>query len=85
MWGSYSDARFKKTFRVSRTTFMYILNPIKHRLKSKMSAEIPIAPELRLNLCLYRLGRGAYTITEIVRLGVSTVSSIVQEVCHTLL
>ena len=52
----------------------------------KTSAEDPIAPELRLGLCLYRLGRGDYyyTIAEMVGLRVSTVSSIVQEVCQAL-
>ena len=86
VWDTYSDARFKKTFRLSRTTFTYILNRIKHRLECKTSAEDPIAPELRLGLCLYRLGRGDYyyTIAEMVGLRVSTVSSIVQEVCQAL-
>ena len=84
MWDTYSDRRFKKTFGVTRTTFTYILNRIKHRLGRKTSVEDPIAPELRLGLCLYRLRRGDYnyTIAEMVGLGVSTVSSIVQEVCQ---
>ena len=43
VWDTYSDARFKKTFRLSRTTFTYILNRIKHRLERKTSAEDPIA------------------------------------------
>ena len=30
---NYSDARFKKTFRVTRATFLYILSRIRHRLE----------------------------------------------------
>ena len=36
VWGTYSEARFKKTFRISRATFHYILNKISgdlHRQK----------------------------------------------------
>ncbi|KAJ7385149.1 hypothetical protein OS493_017524 [Desmophyllum pertusum] len=44
--------------------------------------EQPISPECRLAICLYRLSRGDYfyTISEMVGLGVSTVSTIVNEV-----
>ena len=86
VWGTYSATRFKKTFRVSRTTFIYILNRIKGQLERKTLAEDPIPPELRLALCLYRLGRGDYyyTIAEMVGLGVSTICSIVREVCRAL-
>lgn len=83
---TYSDARFKKTFRVSRSTFNFILNRIRHVLERKTVTEEPISPELRLALCLYRLGRGDYyyTIAEMAGLGVSTVCSIVQEVSQVL-
>ena len=71
---------------MSRETFIYILNCIKGKLERKTLAEDPIAPELRLALCLYRLGRGDYyyTIAEMVGLGVSTICSIVQVVCQAL-
>ena len=48
--------------------------------------EEPITSALRLTICLYRLGIGdhLYTISEMSRLGVSTVSSICQEVCQVL-
>ena len=82
VWNDYTDARFKKTFRVTRGTFIYILSRIRHRLERKTVTEDPISPELRLAVCLYRLGRGDYfyTIAEMTGLGVSTVSTIVQEV-----
>ena len=35
-WNNYSEARFKKTFRVSRSTFRYILNRIAHFLLEKL-------------------------------------------------
>ena len=54
-WNNYSEARFKKTFRVSRSTFRYILNRIGPFLARETVTEDPISPELRLGLCLYRL------------------------------
>ena len=81
-WGNicntYSDARFKKTFRVSRDTFNFILNRIAPFLTRQIVTEEPIMPATRLAICLYRLGRGdyLYTISEMSGLGVSTVSSI---------
>ena len=83
---TYSDARFKKTFRVSRDTFNFILNRIAPFLIRQTVTEEPITPALRLAICLYRLGRGdyLYTISEMSGLGVSTVSSICQEVCQVL-
>jgi hypothetical protein len=74
VWGTYAYARFKNIFRVSRTTFVYILNRIKHQLERKTIAEDPIEPDLLLGLRLYRLGIGAYyyTIVEMVGLGVFT-------------
>lgn len=83
---TYSDARFKKTFRVSRSTFNYILNRIEPFIIKQTITEDPIPADLRLAICLYRLGRGdyLYTIAEMSGLGVSTVSLIVREVCQVL-
>ena len=85
-WNNYSEARFKKTFRISRSTFKYILNRIGPFLARETVTEDPISPELRLALCLYRLGRGdyLYTVAEMAGVGVSTVCSIVNEVCQVL-
>ena len=62
---------FKKTFRV---TFLYILSRIRQQLERHTVTEDPIYPELRLAICLYRLGRGDYfyTIAEMTGLVVST-------------
>ena len=86
VWGTYSASRFKKTFRVSRTTFIYILNRIKGQLERKTLAEDPIAPELRLALCLYRLGRGDLLLHNCRNGGTRCIyyCSIVQEVCRAL-
>ena len=83
---TYLDARFKKTFRVSQETFNFILNRIAPLLVRQTVTEEPITPALRLLICLYRLGRRdyLYTISEMCGLGVSTVSSICQEVCQVL-
>ena len=80
VWSTYSDERFKKAFRVSRTTFSFILSRVRHKLERKTLE--PVSPECRLGLCLYRLARGDYfyIISEMVGLGQSTVSTIVGEV-----
>ena len=87
VWSTYSDARFKRTFRVSRATFAFILSKICHRLERETICEEPISPECRLGICLYRLGRGdyLYTIAEMAGVGVSTVSMIVSEVCEAII
>ena len=55
---TYSDARFKKIFRVFRETFDFILNRIAPLLVRQTVTEEPITPALRLVICLYRLSRG---------------------------
>ena len=82
VWITYSDEHFKKTLRVSRATFDYILSRIRHKLQRQTLCEEPISPKFRLGLCLYRLGRGDYfySIAEMVGLGPSTVCTIVHEV-----
>ena len=82
VWNTYSDTRFKKTFRVSKATFDFILGRIEHDLQRDTVAEEPIPPAFRLAVCLYRLARGDYfyTIAEMTGLGNSTVCGIVSEV-----
>ena len=86
VWQTYSDIRFKKTFRVTRRTFLFILQRIQPKLHKQDVTEEPISPEERLGICLYRLGRGDYyyTIAEMVGRGLSTVNSIVHEVSKVL-
>ncbi len=79
VWNTYSDARFKKTFRVNKKTFLFILDKIKHVLKREIVTEDLISTEQRLAVCLYRFGRGDYfyTISQMTGLGTSTVCKIV--------
>ena len=56
VWNTYTDARFKKTLRVNRCTFLYILETIRHAIERETVTEVPVSPEQRLVLCLYRLG-----------------------------
>ena len=81
---SYNDARFKETLRVSRETFHYILEKIRHKLERRTITEIPIPPDMRLALTLYKLGRGdyLYTIGEMSGLAVPTVCMIVMDTCR---
>ena len=86
VWTTYTDERFKKTFRISKNTFSFILNRIRNDLERQTVSEDPISPECRLGICLYRLGRGDYyyTIAEMAGLGVSTVHEIVTQVCQSI-
>ena len=87
VWNTYSKARFKKTFRVSRATFNYLLTKIRCKLERQFVTEEPISPALRLAICLYRLGRGSYyyTIAEMSGLGISTVCTITSEVSQAII
>ena len=73
VWNSYSDKRLKKTFRISKNTFNFILSRICHELERKTIDEDPeyISPECRFCVCLYHMGRVDYfyTISEMVVLG----------------
>ena len=87
VWNSYSERRFKKTFRISKATFSYILDRIKADIQPKHPgqwgfAEKPISPACRLGITLYRLARGDYyyTISEMTGFGVATVCNITIEV-----
>ena len=87
VWNTYSDARFKKLFRVSRGTFLFILGHIQHDLLKDTVCEEPISPECRPAICLYRLARGdyLYAIAEMAGVGVSTVCTIVSEVSESII
>ena len=87
VWNTYSHTRFKKTFRVSKATFNFILGRIEHDLQRDTVAEEPIPPAFRLAVCLYRLTRGDYfyTIAEMTGLGNSTVCGIVSEVAKAII
>ncbi len=79
---TYSEERFKKTFRVTRKTFDYILAKIQHAIQKETVAEDPISPKYRVAVRLYRLARGdyLYTISELTGIGESTACEIVIEV-----
>ena len=86
VWTTFDDKRFKESFRVTRATFLLILNKIKPVLVKESITEDPMTPMMRLAVCLYRLARGDYlhTISELVGLGKTTVCLIVKEVCEAL-
>ena len=72
VWNTYSETRFKKTFRVCKASFNFILSRIEHDLQRDTVPGDPIPPAFRLAVCLYRLARGDYfyTIAEMTGLGV---------------
>ena len=67
--------------RITKGTFLFILAEIKEDLQRMTTAEVPIPPESRLAVCLYRLARGDYqhTIGELIGLG----NSALLEATHT--
>ena len=77
-----NKSAMRKSFRVSRGTFQFILSRIRHVLQRDTVNEVPISPESRLPICLDRLARGDYyyTISEMTGLGVFTVCTMVNEV-----
>ena len=78
VWNPCTDERFKKTFRISKNTFNFILSGIQSDLESQTINEDSITPECRLAICIYQLGRDDYyyTIMEMPGLGASTVHEI---------
>ena len=59
----YSDERFKYTFRMSRSTLNHILENIREGLQKQIVTELLISPEMRLEICLYKLKKGDYHYT----------------------
>ena len=86
VWASYDDRRFKEAFRVTRGTFIYILNRIHDKIHKESLTEAAIPAEMRLAICLYRLARGdyMYTISELTGVGEASVCNIVVEVSEAL-
>ena len=60
LWSTYSEKRFKETFRISRSTFLFILGRSRHLIEKDTITEEPISPECRLEICLYRLACTAH-------------------------
>ena len=87
VWYSFDEKRFKMNFRITKATFLYVFKQLEDLLTKEAISEEPIPPMSRLAICLYRLARGDYlhTIGELVGLGTSTVSGIVQEVCEAMM
>ena len=87
VWTTYTDERFKKTFRISKNTFSFILNRIRKDLECQTVNEDPISPECWVGIRLYRLERGDYyyTVAEMAGFGVSTVHEIVTQVCQSII
>lgn len=78
VWNTYSEKRFKRTFRVTRDTFKYILTKSLILCRKKTITEGHVTPECRLGVCLYKLGRGVYyyALAEQTGLGESIVETL---------
>ena len=83
VWTSYSPERFTRLFRISKPTFLYILDAIRENLVRQTLCEEPISPEERLGIALYQLSRGDYlqTVSEMTGRGIATVQVLTKEIC----
>ena len=83
-WASYDEGRLKKAFRVSRSTFNFILKNIRSDIEKDFITKEPVSADCRPAICFYRLGRGdyLYTVAELFGLGVTTVHQFIEEVCE---
>ncbi len=63
VWNTFDNKRFKQNFRITKATFLYILNEVELALSKRTVAEEPVPSEVRLAVCLYRLARGDYLHT----------------------
>ena len=79
VWSTYSEKRLKETFRISRSTLMFLLSRIRNEVEKDTITEELISLEARLTICLYRLARGdcCFTIAEMAAIGERTVGYIV--------
>ena len=86
VWSTFSEKRFKSTFRISRTVFTFMLDKIQHELEKDIVTEQPVSPAFRLGICLYRFARGDcyWTLSELSGLGIATIQGIVIEVSETI-
>ncbi|CAH3107081.1 unnamed protein product, partial [Pocillopora meandrina] len=80
-WSTYSEKRFKETFRISRSTFMFLLGHIRNLIEKDTITEEPISLEGRLAICLYRLARGDYYFTIAEMAGISRHSQLRNCLC----
>ena len=60
---NYLEEQFKHTSRLSRNTSKYILENIQGGLQKQIITELPISPEVRLAICLYKLTKVDYYYT----------------------
>ena len=63
VWSTYSEKRLKETFRISRSTLMFLLSRIRNAIEKDTITEEPISLEARLTICSYRVARGDYYFT----------------------
>ncbi|XP_058500528.1 uncharacterized protein LOC131469526 [Solea solea] len=84
---AFDDEEFKAQFRVSRSTFDYLLELIGRAIKRrKTNYRVPIEPRRRLAITLWWLARsGEYrSIADMFGVGIATVCNIVRQVATTI-
>ena len=83
---NWSDREWKQNFRVSRNTFNFLCRELAPYLAKHHVVREPLSLELRVAVCLWRLGTNVEyrTISHLFGVGLSTVCVAVHDTCHVL-
>ena len=80
----WDDNEWKRNFRISRPTFLYLCNQLRVKLQRTHRTRVPIAVETKVAIALWRLGTNVEyrTISHLLGVGISTACCIVYKVCQ---
>ena len=79
----WDDLQWKKNFRVSKPTFVYLCNELRTSLQRSDTVRASVSVEKRVAIALWRLGTNIEyrSLSNLVGVGASTACIIVHEVC----
>ena len=80
----WDESEWKRNFRISRPTFLYLCNQLRVKLQRTHRTRVLIAVETKVAIALWRLGTNVEyrTISHLFGVGISTACCIVYEVCQ---
>jgi hypothetical protein len=58
----FSESEFKKRYRLSKDTALYVVNLIRNDIKSASNRAVDVSPELQLLITLRFYSRGSYQL-----------------------
>ena len=82
--GGWTDAEWKRNFRVNRSTFVIICRELRGRLIRSSTVRPSLSVEQRVAISLWRLGTNVEyrTISHLFGVGISTVCVVLHEFCR---